>query len=186
MLKNIFYAVLFIALVVGLSYLMSTYMPIRQAASDPSYIDEIAQLKARLGEFTGIADELATLKDQVTELSIIAQQVTALSDQLESLELKDTSENEPIEVAREQKSYLVGKALIQALNCKYVAHNHSSTRLITELTLLEDTIKELDADQDALLREVTLARTETAAQTPSAQDRLEIIWKLLLMADRLP
>ncbi|KAF0195616.1 MAG: hypothetical protein FD169_1294 [Bacillota bacterium] len=169
MLKNLFYAVLFIALVVGLSFLMSTYLTIQQVANVPSH-----------------ANELTLIKAQVAELPLIAEQVSTMSLQLASLAQKSTPEATPLPVVPEPRSYLISKALLQALNCKYVALNHSGARLIAELTLLEETIKALNIEQDTLLREISLARTETAAHIPSAQDRLEIIWKLLLMADKQP
>lgn len=173
MLKNLFYALLFIVLVVGLAFLMSTYMPVQQLPNDLSSSLDLTELKAQVAELT-------QLKAQVSELSLITEQVSTMSVQLESLAQRDMIEVNPIPVTDELPNYLVGKALLQALNCKYVAQNHSSARLISELTMLEETIKELDIDQDTLLREITLARTETVANIPSAQDRLEIIWKLLL------
>ncbi|MDP3487099.1 MAG: hypothetical protein Q8S19_04100 [Bacillota bacterium] len=178
MLKNLFYAVLFIALVVGLSFMMSTNLPIQQVANNPSNADELTQLRAQVAELT-------SLKVQVAELTRLAEQVSAISLQVESLAQSATAEA-LIPVVRAPRSYLVSKALLQALNCKYVAQNHSRARLIAELALLEDTVKELDANHDTLLREIALARTETAAHIPSAQDRLEIIWKLLLMTDKQP
>ena len=179
MLKNLFYAVLFIVLVVGLSFLMSTYIPVQKLPNDLSSSLELIQLKAQV-------EELTQLKAQVSELSLIAEQVSTMSVQLESLAQRDTTEANPIPVVDELPSYFIGKALLQALNCKYVAQNHSSARLITELTMLEETIKQLDIDQDTLLRETSLARTETVANIPSAQDRLEIIWKILLTAYQKP
>lgn len=189
MFKNLFYAVLFIALVVGLSFVMSTYLPIQQVANISSHADELTQLRTQVAELAGLnkhVEELADLKAQVAELTLIAEQVSTLALQLEDLAQTRPSETDTIQVIHAEQSHLLGKALLQTLNCKYVAQNHSSTRLIAELSLLEETIKELDMDQETLAREVTLARTETAANIPSAQDRLEIIWKLLLMADREP
>ena len=189
MLKNIFYAVLFIALVVGLSFVMSTYLPIQQVTNIPSNTAELTQLKAQVNDLIGLkaqVAELTQLKAQVAEFTLIAEQVSALSQQLESLGQRSTPEVTPIPIISESRSQLLGQALLQTLNCKYVASNNSGARLIAELVLLEETITQIDINQETLLREIILARTETAAHIPSAQDRLEIIWKLLLAVDKKP
>ena len=172
MLKNLFYALLFIGLVVGLAFLMSTYSPIQQGTYDPSAIAELSKLQVQVAE-------LAQLTAQVAELTRIAEQVPALYLELEALKQVSTPSIDPA-VTHESPNYLLSRALLQTLNCKYVAQNHSSARLIAELVVLEETVQELSMDQDTVLREIALARAETAAQIPSAQDRLEIIWRLLM------
>jgi len=158
MLKNIFYAVIFIALVIGLSFALHTYN-----MQEP-YDD------------TELRAEIEKLHLQVASLASLQERIVALELKLEALADAPTSP----EPAPSDSNACLSKALLQALNCKFSAIYHSPHRLITELGLLEDLIQELPFEKDALLREIKLARSETAAQIPSAPERLEIIWKLLL------
>lgn len=160
MIKQILYACLFVALVVGLAYVLANFLP-----TDVSH----GALFERL--------EALEKKEPATDLRPYLE---ALENRLSELEKAWAVVFPPPTSPVLSPSLKTEKALLQTLNCKLLAHSQNTGKLLLELHALEKLLKELAGEDSQLWREVNLARRETAAQIPSAIDRLEIVWTLLL------